>query len=161
MEGSEAVIKMIELALDGEARAILQYRVDSAIFENMGLGNLAKYISGLMDEEREHTKKFLDRLVFLETSPKIEIQGVNTVSPEPRQASPKEIFGLDEQLETTTIELYRQACKACMDAGDFASFGIFQEILTDEEEHLNWLESQLDLIAQIGEPAYVQANIGG
>jgi bacterioferritin len=159
MKGAEAVIKLIEAALDGEARAILQYQADSVIFENMGLGGLAKYTAKLMDDEREHMKQFLDRLIFLETSPKIEIQGVNTVSPEPRRASPVKIFSLNQTLETTTIDLYSRACRTCIDEGDFVSFGLFREILTDEEEHLNWLESQLDLVAQIGENAYIQAEI--
>jgi bacterioferritin len=159
MKGSSEVIKSIELACDSEARAILQYRADSVIFENMGLNRLAKYVSGLMDEEREHLKQLLDRLVFLEVSPAIEIDGGLTKSPEPRQASPKQIISLDQELETAAIALYEQGCQVAFDQKDFVSFGLFQEIMTDEEEHLNWVESQLDLIAQIGEAAYIQAQI--
>jgi bacterioferritin len=159
MKGNEVVIGLLEKACDNEARAIFQYRVDRSIFENMGIGKLAAKIKGVMEEEQEHFNRFLARLVFLEESPIIEIAGGSTVSPKPRLASPKEILNLDLQLEMAAVALYAEGCSACFGAQDFVSFELFKSIMEDEQEHVNYIESQFDLIAQIGEANYIQAYI--
>ena len=160
MKGNPEVIKILERALDAEARAIMQYGVDQAIFDNMALGVLAKQVEEVKGDERKHMDKFLARLIFLEESPRIEIDHGSTQDPLPRQASPKEILAADLILEMEAVALYTEGCRTCLGVADYASFALFNEILTDEQDHVNYLEGELDLIAMMDEALYIQSKMG-
>lgn len=155
MQGSQKVIDALNRGLTIELTAINQYFVQSKMCANWGLKRLAKkhYFESI--GEMKHAEKLIDRILFLEGVPEIARYDVIRVG-----TDVKTQFENDLKLETGGVNAYNEAIKVCLEAGDSGSRELLATILVESEEHVDWLESQLDLIEKVGIQNYLAQMIG-
>ena len=155
MKGNELVLKSLNELLADELTAINQYMVHSEMCAGWGYQKLHESSEARAIEEMKHAEKLIGRILFLE--------GVPVVS------ELKKIFigaDVEKQLrndvtaETEAIKLYNTAIKQCMEQSDFGSRNLLESILNDEEEHLDWLEAQLEQINHMGIEGYLGSQLG-
>ncbi|MGB0498227.1 MAG: bacterioferritin [Rubricella sp.] len=153
MKGDAKVIEYLNRALRAELTAVNQYWLHYRLQEDWGLGHMAKKSREESIEEMHHADKLIARIIFLEGHPNLQ-----KLDPLRIGQTPKESLEADMAAEKEAIDLYREARGYCESVGDYVSKNIFEELLTDEEGHLDFLETQLDLIAKMGEERYMQVN---
>ena len=156
MKGDAQVIKYLNQALYNELTAINQYFLHSKMLKNWGLDELAKHEYEESIDEMKHADQLADRILFLEGLPNFQALGKLRVG-----ESPREILECDLALEMDGLPLLREAIEYCDGIKDFTSGRLFKDILDSEEEHVDWIETQLDLIARVGEQNYLQSKMGG
>ena len=156
MKGDAQVIKYLNEALFNELTAINQYFLHAKMLKNWGLHELAKHEYEESIDEMKHADRLADRILFLEGLPNFQALGKLRIGENPR-----EIIECDLALELDALPLLRSAIDYCDSKGDYASGRLFKDILDSEEEHVDWLETQLDLIARVGEQNYLQSKISG
>ena len=156
MKGDAQVIKYLNEALFNELTAINQYFLHAKMLKNWGLHELAKHEYEESIDEMKHADRLADRILFLEGLPNFQALGKLRIGENPR-----EILECDLALELDALPLLRTAIDYCDSNGDYTSGRLFKDILDSEEEHVDWLETQLDLIARIGEQNYLQSKIAG
>lgn len=155
MQGSQQVIDALNAGLTIELTAINQYFVQAKMCRNWGLNKLADKHYAESIGEMKHAEKLIDRIIFLEGVPEIaryDIIRVGTTVPEQ--------FQYDLALETKGVLAYRDAVKVCEEEKDAGSRDLLTTILVESEEHVDWLESQLDLISKIGIQIYLGHQMG-
>lgn len=155
MQGNQDVIDVLNAGLTIELTAINQYFVQSKMCRNWGLNKLAQkhYVESI--GEMKHAEKLIDRIIFLEGVPEIaryDVIRVGTTVPEQ--------FANDLDLETKGVHAYNKAIQVCLDHQDAGSRELLAGILVESEEHVDWLESQIDLISKMGLPNYLAQQIG-
>jgi bacterioferritin len=123
--------------------------------ENWGLKRLGKKHYEESIGEMKHAEKLIDRIIFLEGVPEIARYDVIRVG-----TDIKEQFGNDLQLETKGVETYRAAIALCIKEDDPGSRDMLEEILVESEEHVDWLETQLDMIDKMGIENYMVTQVG-
>ena len=153
MKGNEKVIERLNEALFLELGAINQYWLHYRLLEDWGYGLLAKKEKEESMEEMVHADKIIERIIFLEGHPNLQ-----TVAPLKIGQNVKEVLEADLEGEHTARESYSKSRNICQEEGDFVSMRIFEELLTDEEGHIDFLETQLELLDKIGEEKYGQLN---
>ena len=155
MQGSQRVIDALNRGLTIELTAINQYFVQSKMCANWGLNRLAKkhYVESI--GEMKHAEKLIDRIIFLEGVPEIARYDVIRVG-----TDVKTQFQNDLALETGGVNAYNEAIKVCLEENDSGSRELLATILVESEEHVDWLESQLDLIDKVGIQNYLAQMIG-
>ena len=153
MKGDEKVIEYLNKALKNELTAINQYFLHSRMFKDWGISQLAEKEYKESIEEMEHADWLIDRILFLEGLPNLQDLGKLRIGEDT-----KEILECDLALEHDAIPLLREAMKYCEDNQDFVSRDLFGKILTSEEEHVDWLETQLGLIDKMGIEHYIHMN---
>lgn len=153
MKGNAKVIERLNEALFLELGAINQYWLHYRLLDDWGYGLLAKKEREESLEEMAHADKIIERIIFLEGHPNLQ-----TVSPLKIGQNVKEVLESDLEGEFTAIASYAKSREICQQAGDYVSMRIFEELLTDEEGHIDFLETQLELLATIGEEKYGQLN---
>ena len=150
MKGDNKVIDYLDKALGNELVAINQYMVHSRMQKKFGLAKLCTLVRTQAMDEMRHAELFLDRVLFLDGTPKLE----------PSQPAighnVKDMLTNDLNLETNAIALLRDAAAHCETAKDFVSQELFQTVLANEEAHVEWIESQLKLIDGMGLENYIQ-----
>jgi bacterioferritin len=155
MQGSQAVIDVLNAGLTIELTAINQYFVQAKMCRNWGLNKLAaKHYAESMGEMK-HAELLIDRILFLEGVPEIaryDVIRVGTTIPEQ--------FQNDLGLETKGVMAYRHAVSVCEQENDAGSRDLLTKILVESEEHVDWLESQLDLISKMGLEIYLGHQMG-
>ena len=154
MKGDSKVIEHLNKALYNELVAINQYFLHAKMFKNWGFKELAEHEHHESIDEMKHVDKLIDRILFLEGLPNLQSLGKLFIG-----ESPKEIFECDLKLELLAIPDLKAAVAYSESVGDFVSRDLFSEILGSEEEHVDWLETQLDLITRLGEQGYLQAQL--
>jgi len=154
MKGDSKVIEHLNKALYNELVAINQYFLHAKMFKNWGFKELAEHEQHESIDEMKHADKLIDRILFLEGLPNLQSLGKLFIG-----ESPKEIFECDLKLELLAIPDLKAAVAYSESVGDFVSRDLFSEILGSEEEHVDWLETQLDLITRLGEQGYLQAQL--
>ncbi len=154
MKGDSKVIEHLNKALYNELVAINQYFLHAKMFKNWGFKELAEHEHHESIDEMKHADKLIDRILFLEGLPNLQSLGKLFIG-----ESPKEVFECDLKLELLAIPDLKAAVAYSETVGDFVSRDLFAEILGSEEEHVDWLETQLDLIARLGEQGYLQAQL--
>ncbi len=155
MQGSQKVIDALNAGLTIELTAINQYFVQSKMCRNWGLNKLADKHYHESIGEMKHAEKLIDRIIFLEGVPEIaryDVIRVGTTVPEQ--------FDYDLALETKGVLAYREAIQVCEKDKDSGSRDLLTGILTESEEHVDWLESQIDLIKKIGLEIYLGHQMG-
>lgn len=155
MQGSQRVIDALNAGLTIELTAINQYFVQAKMCRNWGLNKLGKKHYEESIGEMKHAEKLIDRIIFLEGVPEIaryDVIRVGTTVPEQ--------FQHDLALETKGVLAYRDAVKVCEEEKDAGSRDLLTSILVESEEHVDWLESQLDLISKMGLEIYLGHQIG-
>ena len=156
MQGSPEIIDFLNEALAAEVTAINQYFVNSKVCENWGWTRLAAKMRAESIEEMNDAEKLMDRILFLEGSPRLEslasVRAGKTVEQQMEN---------DRQLEVAAVERYRRGVALAEQHGDVGTRELLEHLLVGEEEHLDWIETQQSVIADIGIQNYLQAQIGG
>lgn len=153
MNGDKKVIEYLNDALRSELTAVSQYWLHYRMQEDWGLGHMAAKSREESIEEMNHADKIIGRILFLGGHPNLQ-----KLDPLRIGQTPKETLECDLASEHGARDLYMEARKHCEAVGDFVTKNIFEELLTDEEGHIDFLETQLDLVAKLGEEKYAQLN---
>jgi bacterioferritin len=154
MKGNPTIIKHLNKVLANELIAINQYFLHARMLKNWGLHKLNEKVFHESIDEMKHADQLIERILFLEGLPNLQDLGKLRIG-----ESTKEILACDLALEMDAIPDLRLAVEAAEEAKDFVSRDLFANILESEEEHVDWLETQLDLIERIGEQNYQQSMI--
>ena len=151
MKGDAKVIEFLNAALKNELTAINQYFLHSRMLKDWGVSILAAYEYKESIEEMHHADWLIERILFLGGLPNLQDLGRLRIG-----ESVKEILEADLALEHDAIPLLRDAIAHCESVRDYGSRDLFGRILHNEEEHVDYLETQFDLIARIGIENYTQ-----
>ena len=149
MRGDSKIIDILNDVLTAELTAINQYFIHAKMCENWGYTRLGDYIRHESIDEMKHADIVIDRILFLEGVPNMQRLYPITVG-----ETVVEQFQLDLQLEYAAVKRLNDGIAECVSAGDNASRALLEGILVSEEEHADWLETQLGLITHLGEPMY-------
>ncbi len=155
MRGNDQVIAQLNQALKEELTAINQYFLHAEMCHNWGYHKLGDYIRKQSIDEMKHAEELIERLLFLDATPKMEYMSLSVGT------NVKEQLEADLKLETNAVEMYNAAVKISREAGDDASRALFSELLKDEEEHVDWLEAQLQQIKDMGYERYLSNQTEG
>jgi len=155
MQGDPKVIEYLNKGLRSELTAINQYWLHFRLLNHWGLLKMAKTWRKESIEEMDHADKFVDRIIFLDGFPNMQV-----LDPLHIGQNVKEILDCDLQAEIDARALYQEAATHCHSVKDYVSRDLFEELMKDEEHHIDFLESQLDLVAQLGVQLYAQHHIG-
>lgn len=150
MQGDENVITFLNDQLTAELTAINQYFIHARMQENWGLTRLASYTQGESIDEMKHAQTLIDRILFLEGVPNL--QRLNRLRVGQTVA---EQFEADMAVEVEAVDRLREGVAYMRSVGDITSANIFEAILADEESHIDYLETQIDLLARMGEAIYI------
>lgn len=153
MKGDPKVIDYLNKALRHELTAVSQYWLHYRLQDDWGLGHMAKKSREESIEEMEHADKLIERIIFLEGHPNLQ-----KLDPLRIGQTPKETLECDLAAERDARALYKEARDVCKDAGDYVSMGLFEQLMSDEEGHIDFLETQLELYDRIGSKNYEQLN---
>ena len=153
MKGDPKVIEHLNRALKNELTAINQYFLHSRILKDQGLEKLAEKEHEESIDEMKHADVLIQRILFLEGLPNLQDLGKLLIG-----ENVKEMLGCDLKLEHVAVPDLKAAIAHCESVGDYVSRHIFREILDSEEEHIDWLETQLGLIEKMGLPNYIQSQ---
>ena len=154
MQGDPEVLEFLNEQLTAELTAINQYFLHYKMQENFGWTKLAKYTRSESIDEMKHAEILTDRILFLDGLPNYQrlfhIRVGQTV---------KEMFEADRQVEVEAIDRLRRGIVIMRAKGDVTSANIFEDILKDEEHHIDYLDTQLELLATLGDALYIQSLI--
>ncbi|HCO55660.1 MAG TPA: bacterioferritin [Pelagibacterium sp.] len=153
MKGHPAVIEHLNKILKNELTAINQYFLHARMLKDWGFKRLAEKERAESIEEMHHADKLIDRIIFLEGHPNLQ-----RVAPLRIGQNIKEVLEADLAGELDAIASYRESRKLCNDLGDYVTQRLFEDLLTDEEGHTDFLETELDLLDKIGVEKYGQLN---
>ena len=153
MKGDEKVIEYLNKALRSELTAVSQYWLHYRLQEDWGLGHMAKKSREESIEEMHHADKLVTRIIFLGGHPNLQ-----KLDPLRIGQTPKETLEADLAAEQEARALYKEAREHCNSAGDYVTMKLFEELLMDEEGHIDFLETQLDLYEKLGEERYALLN---
>ena len=154
MKGDAKVIELLNKALFNELTAINQYFLHAKMLKNWGLKELAAHEYHESIDEMKHADKLSDRILFLDGLPNFQALGKLKIG-----ETPREILQCDLALELEALQLLKDAIVHCEGVGDFTSRQLFADILDSEEEHIDWIETQLSLIERIGEQNYLAQQL--
>jgi bacterioferritin len=155
MKGDQKVIEYLNRGLRSELTAISQYWLHYRLLDNWGYKDLAKTWRKESIEEMNHADRFVERLLFLEGHPNLQL-----LDPLRIGENVEEVVLADLAAEHDARALYQEAAAYCETVRDYPSRDLFIELMTDEEGHIDFLETQRDLIKAIGLPLYAQKHIG-
>ncbi len=154
MKGDPKVIDLLNEVLTGELTTINQYFLHSRMCHNWGYERLAQKIHAESVDEMKHADRLIERVLFLEGLPNV--QKLNKVNV---GTTVLEILKHDLAAEMLAVPLVNRSVQTCRDLGDNGSETLLTEILVSEEQHVDWLEAQLELIRQVGDAQYLAQQI--
>ncbi len=154
MQGDKQVIKHLNKVLQNELTAINQYFLHARMYKNFGLTDLGEYEYKESLDEMKHADQLIERILFLEGLPSMQSLGKLRIG-----ESPKEMIEADLALEMDALPDLKEAIDYCESTKDYISREVFKSILESEEEHVDWLETQLELISKVGLENYLQSSI--
>ena len=155
MQGDKQVIAHLNRILRNELTAINQYLLHSRMLKDWGLHRLGHYEYEESIDEMKHADRLIERILFLEGLPNLQDLGKLMIGQDV-----KEILECDLKLEEMAIPDLREAVAHCESVRDYVSREILEDILESEEEHVDWLETNLELIGRIGIENYQQSQMG-
>ena len=155
MKGDRKVIEFLNAVLRNELVAINQYFLHARMYKDMGLMELADHEYGESLDEMKHADQLIERILFLEGLPNMQDIGKLRIG-----ESTREMIECDLALEMDALPELKDAIAWCEECRDFVSRDLFDSILASEEEHVDWLETQLALIDKMGTKNYLQAKMG-
>ncbi len=154
MKGDKAIIKLLNAQLTNELSAINQYFLHARMYRHWGLEKLAKKEYDESIGEMKHADKLIDRILMLDGLPNVQVLHKLLIG-----ESTQEMLGCDLKLELAAQATVKEGIAACEVGRDYVSRDLFQDILEDTEEHIDWLETQLDLIGKVGIQNYLQSQM--
>jgi bacterioferritin len=154
MKGDSKVIEHLNKALYNELTAINQYFLHAKMLKNWGLKELADHEYHESIDEMKHADRLAERILFLDGLPNFQALGKLRIGENPR-----ELLECDLALELEALPTLKEAIVHCESVGDYVSRKLFADILDSEEEHIDWIETQLDLIVRLGEQNYLQTKV--
>jgi len=155
MKGDKKVIEHLNIILKNELTAINQYFLHSRMYGDWGLKALEKYEYGESIDEMKHADALIQRILFLEGLPALQQLGRLRIG-----ENVTEIMKGDLKLELEGHVDLKEAINHAEEVRDYVSRELFESILSDEEEHIDWLETNLELINKVGEKNYLQSQMG-
>ena len=155
MKGAQAVVDLLNDVLTAELTAINQYFVDAKMCENWGYTALAAHIRADSIDEMGDAEKLIERILYLEGVPNLQRLGSVKVG----ETVPEKL-SLALQVEIDAIDRLNRGIALCTEVGDHGSREVAENILAGEEEHADWLEAQLQVIAAVGEANYLSQQLG-
>jgi bacterioferritin len=153
MKGDDKVIQHLNKILANELTAINQYFLHAKMLRNWGLGKLADHEYKESIDEMKHADRLMERILFLEGMPAIQLKKVQV------GRTVNDVLGCDLKLEMAGHPELKEAIAYCEKSGDFVSRELFESIIGSEEEHIDWLETQLALIDKVGLQNYLQSGM--
>ncbi len=155
MRGNAEVVARLNEALREELTAINQYFIHAEMCHNWGYHKLGDYIRKQSIDEMKHAEELIERLLFLDATPSMQPMDLNV------GGNVRAQLEADLKLEENAVQMYNKAIQISRDAGDDTSRELFTLLLKDEEEHVDWLESQLYQIKEIGYERYLSNQTEG
>jgi bacterioferritin len=155
MQGDARVIEYLNRSLRSELAAINQYWLHYRLLDNWGYKALAKKWRAESMEEMQHADKIVQRIIFLDGFPNMQV-----IDPLRIGQNVREVLDCDLAAEMSARALYQEAANHCHSVKDYVTRDLFEELMHDEEEHIDFLETQLDLVAKLGLELYAQHHIG-
>jgi bacterioferritin len=155
MRGNAKVIAQLNVALREELTAINQYFLHAEMCHSWGYHRLGAFIRKQSIDEMKHAEKLIERLLFLDATPKMESMELKVGQ------NVKGQLEADLKLEENAVEMYNKAIQVSRDAGDDTSRELFSFLLKDEEAHVDWLEAQLHQIKEMGYERYLSNQTEG
>ena len=156
MQGDPKVIEYLNRGLRHELTAINQYWLHYRLLHNWGLLEMAKAWRKESIEEMQHADRITDRIIFLEGFPNMQV-----LDPLRIGQNVREIIDCDLAAEMSARALYEEAATHCHAVKDYVTRDLFEDLMKDEEHHIDFLETQIDLIKRIGLELYTQKHVGG
>jgi bacterioferritin len=155
MKGNDKVLATLNLLLADELTAINEYMVHSEMCDNWGYAHLHEKIEKRAIDEMKHAEKLIARLLFLEGRPIVsKLNDIHIGEDVPTQ------LNNDLKAELGAVKMYNDAIKQAAELGDNGTREILEDILKDEEDHIDWIEAQLDQIKQMGIQNYLVEQVG-
>jgi bacterioferritin len=155
MKGDPKVIDFLNQALRHELTAVNQFWLHYRLLDNWGLKDLAKKWRKESIEEMEHADKLIDRIIFLDGFPNMQV-----LDPLHIGQNVQEVLDCDLKAEYSARALYEEAATHCHAARDYVTRDLFEGLMKDEEGHIDFLETQIDLVGKIGVELYSQKHVG-
>ncbi len=154
MQGDRDVIRHLNEVLRNELTAINQYFLHARMFDNWGFERLGEHEKNESIDEMKHADRLIKRILFLEGLPNLQDLDKLLIGQDVKEA-----LECDLSLERRAHPMLKQAIAHCESVGDYVSREIFEDILESEEEHIDFLETQLTLIVDVGVPNYLQSQM--
>lgn len=154
MEAKEGVLEHLNQILNAELTAVHQYLLHAAMCKNWGYDRLHDYYSHLANEEVQHSAWLIDHVLYLDGAP--DVEHIDSVA---QGRDVEALFRADLAFEREDVELLREAIAHCATVGDFTSRHLLEHMIKDSEEHVDWFETRLKTISQVGLERFLSEQI--